>query len=204
MIKHHPKPETLADFAAGTLDEGRALVVAEHVVRCAHCRTFVSGMEHIGGQMLMRSEPAAMSANAREQAISRLDSVERSARPTASAKPLDAYPLGPWRWIAPGLRWRSVTMPGKTPTRVFLLKAAPGTKLPSHSHTGTELTTVLSGAFIHDSGRFGAGDCDDADQDDAHSPVVDVGEECICIVAMQGTIRLQGMIGRLIQPFIRL
>lgn len=203
MITHHPKELTLTEFAAGTLDEGRSLVVAEHVARCAHCRAFVAGMEQVGGTMLERAAPSPMAAGAREAALQRLDAVPEAARP-AGKSPLEAYALGAWRWVAPGLYYRMVDVPSNAGVRVFMLKARAGTKLPRHSHTGTELTTVLSGAFIHEGGRYAAGDCDDADQDIEHSPAVDEGEECICLVAMQGTIRLQSMLGRLIQPFIRM
>ena len=119
-------------------------------------------------------------------------------------KTLLGYELGPWRWVAPGLRHRVVKVPSEGGTRVFMLKAAPGLKIPEHSHTGTELTCVLSGAFIHEGGRYAAGDCDDADHDDGHSPVIDGGEECICLIAMQGELKLSGLIGRLMQPFVRI
>jgi putative transcriptional regulator len=89
-------------------------------------------------------------------------------------------------------------------SRVFLLKAAPGTHLPHHTHVGTELTVILKGAFRHAGGRFGVGDCDDADEAVEHLPVVEDGEECICLVAMQGHIRLLSFVGRLIQPFVRM
>ena len=52
MSRHHPKNTTLADFAAGTLDEGRSLVVASHLAMCGECREFVSSLEEAGGQML--------------------------------------------------------------------------------------------------------------------------------------------------------
>ena len=75
--------------------------------------------------------------------------------------------------------------------RVFMLKAAPGTKLPRHQHTGTEWTCVFEGAFRHDLGRYGAGDFDEADESVEHNPVVEEGDACICLVALQGTIELQ-------------
>jgi putative transcriptional regulator len=205
MITHHPNDITLTEFVAGRLDEGRSLVAAEHLARCPQCQRFVSSMEHIGGKMLEQVGPVAMAADARDKAFARIDRPVASEllRPTNRAS-LSDYPLGNWRWIAPGLRLRSVAIPARTETRVFLLKAAPGIKLPQHTHTGTEMTCVLQGAFIHEGGRYAAGDCDDADQDDEHSPVVDTGEECICLVAMQGTIKLGGMFGPLLQPFIRL
>lgn len=214
MSRHHPKNATLADYAAGTLDEGRSLVVATHLALCRQCNDFVSALEAVGGQLLEQIEPVAMAEGAASQALSRLvqESVEpREASNKELGKPiiwqreqnaLLGYDLGPWRWISPGLHYRAVKVPVGNETRVFMLKAVPGLKLLAHRHTGTELTCVLSGAFIHEGGRYAAGDCDDADQDDAHSPVIDEGEECVCLVAMQGHIKMTGMLGRLIQPFI--
>ena len=37
-----------------------------------------------------------------------------------------------------------------------------------------------------------------------HQPVVEDGVECICLVALQGQIRLKSWMGRLIQPFVRI
>jgi putative transcriptional regulator len=209
MSRHHPKNTTLADYTAGTLDEGRSLVVATHLAMCAHCRGFVLALEDAGGRLLDQSEPVAMSEGAAARA---LDVIAREAREPAApqAKPIVwsdeqvlGYGLGPWRWVSPGLHYRAVHVPAGD-TRVFMLKAKAGLRIPAHSHTGTELTTILQGAFIHEGGRYGAGDCDDADHEVGHSPVIDGGEECICLVAMQGQIKLTGMLGRMIQPFIRI
>lgn len=214
MSRHHPKDTTLAEFVAGTLDEGRSLVVASHLAACAECRDFVSSLEEAGGQMLASIQPVAMAEGAAARALSLLadePAVTQPALRQSAALPvwqpeqktLLGYELGPWRWIAPGLHHRVVKVPDG-PTRVFMLKAAPGMKIPDHRHTGTELTCVLAGAFIHEGGRFAAGDCDDADQDDGHRPVIDGDEECICLVAMEGQLRLTGVLGRLIQPFVRI
>jgi putative transcriptional regulator len=213
MSRHHPKNETLAEFAAGTLDEGRSVVVAAHLSMCAECRGVVSAFEAVGGRMLEAIEPVAMSDGAATRVMAALDreppratQMKSAARPVwqSEQRTLLGYDLGPWRWVAPGLHYRAVKTPDVSDTRVFMLKAVPGLKIPQHNHTGTELTCVLQGAFIHEGGRFGPGDCDDADQDDAHNPVIDDGEVCICIVAMQGDIKLTGIFGRMIQPFIRI
>ena len=37
-----------------------------------------------------------------------------------------------------------------------------------------------------------------------HQPVVEAGQDCICLVAMQGELRLNGLLGRIVQPFVRL
>lgn len=222
MNRHHPKDETLAEFAAGTLDEGRSLVVAAHLSMCAECRGAVAAFEAVGGEMLNAIEPVAMSDGARDRALALLDrEAPRASQAKAAPRPvwqeeqqtLLGYDLGPWRWVSPGLHYRAVKTPKSSnsksssssgDTRVFMLKAVPGLKIPQHNHTGTELTCVLKGAFIHEGGRYAPGDCDDADQDDAHNPVIDDGEVCICLVAMQGQIELTGFFGRMIQPFIRI
>ena len=212
MSRHHPKDTTLADYAAGTLGEGRSLVVAAHLAMCGQCHEFVSALEEAGGQLLDRVEAVAMSEGASARALERVAGLAvepkavRPSRPIvwrAEQDKLLGYDLGPWRWISPGLHYRAVNVP-QGDTRVFMLKAVPGLKIPAHKHTGTELTCVLKGAFIHESGRYAAGDCDDADQEHEHNPVIDEGEECVCLVAMQGELQFTGFFGRMIQPFIRI
>jgi putative transcriptional regulator len=112
--------------------------------------------------------------------------------------------LGEWRWVGPGVHQRAILMPPDSPTRVFLLKAVGGTKLPQHSHSKLEMTCILAGGFSREGGHYGPGDFDFGDEDIGHTPVVDPGEDCICLVAMQGGLRLSGLLGRLLQPFVRL
>ena len=114
------------------------------------------------------------------------------------------YPLGRWRRVGGGLLTCPVHVPVHGDVRVFLLKGGPGTRLLQHRHTGTEWTCVIQGAYRDDQRRYGPGDFDEVDENIEHYQVVEEGETCIAIVAMQGGIRLQGWIGRLLQPFIRL
>jgi putative transcriptional regulator len=102
------------------------------------------------------------------------------------------------------VQWRSVDVASDDGVRVFMLKARPGVKLPRHRHTGTEWTCVFEGAFSHHLGRYGAGDFDEADETVEHDPVVDNESGCVCLVALQGHIELQGFFGRLLQPLIRI
>ena len=210
-IMHHPSEATLAEYAAGTLDAGSRLVVATHVASCPHCQHAVAAAEAAGGALLAGLAPTPMAPAALDKVLSRLDAepAAEAAAPAPDDMPwlpeaLRGHKLGPWRWIGLGVRQRAVSLPGEGDARVFLLRAKPGIKLPVHTHTGVERTQVLAGAFIHANGRYGAGDFDDAEGDIEHDPRVDVGEECICLVAMTGGITLTGPIGRLIQPFVRL
>lgn len=213
-ILHHPSEETLAAFVNASLGEGNSLVVATHLAHCPECRRAVHGMSELGGELLERSDTAGMSNDAREACLARLDDTPVEAHvPSNSADvspanqpmaPVALYESGKWQWVGPGVYRQFIEVPDDTGTRVFMLKAAPGTRLPDHRHVGTEWTCVLKGAFIHDHGRFGAGDFDEADSSVDHNPFVEEGEECICLVALNGHVEMTGWLGRLVQPLVRL
>jgi putative transcriptional regulator len=211
-IMHHPSDPTLAAFASGTLDEARAVVVATHIALCAQCRGAVAKFEAVGGALLDAAAPTAMSQGALERTLARTATLDRTEalikqRPAAEAglpAPLAHYALGSWRRLGGSVQFRSVDVTSDDGVRVFMLRAAPGTRLPRHRHTGTEWTCVFEGAFRHEFGRFGPGDFDEADERHEHHPVVEDGATCICLVALQGTIKLQSWLGRLVQPLIRI
>jgi putative transcriptional regulator len=214
-IQHHPADAFLTAFAAGTLDQGQHVAVATHLASCSRCRTFVRSMEQVGGAVLTRLAPTAMASDALARAAVRLrqPAPEIKHGGAAAVSPSEVpglpefvrrYRFGRWKWIAPSVHLSSVELPYGGDTRVFLLKSGPKTRMLQHSHTGIEMTCVLSGAFSHEGGRYGPGDFDLGDETVHHQPVVDVGEDCICLVAMTGQLRLNGLIGRLVQPFVRL
>ena len=119
-------------------------------------------------------------------------------------EPLRRYALGPWRWIGPGIRARDVHAPRDGACRVILLKIDPGRETPRHTHGGVELTCVLSGAYATETERFDVGDLEEADHDVLHQPRVVSDIPCLCVVALDGEIQLDGWLGRLMQPLVRL
>ena len=209
-IKHHPSFETLTAYCNGRLDSARSLVVAAHLERCPSCRAQANALDAVGGAMLRDIEPTAMSDGALNRALALLD-FEAEAPPPQLPDDLPHAPealrgaeLGAWRWIGPGTHYRTTNIAAPDGYRVFLLRSQAGSRLPHHTHTGVELTLTLKGAYQHEGGRFGAGDLEEADGSVDHQPIVADGEECICLVAMNGDLRLLGVMGRLLQPFVRL
>jgi putative transcriptional regulator len=210
--RHHPTDETLQAFASGALDPGRRVVVAAHAELCPSCRRMLRAVDHLAGEHLDALAATPLSPGALERTLARIDEPRSAAPPRPAAasdlpivlRSLAPYTLGPWKWIGPGVHWRSASVPSQDGARVFMLKAAPGTRLPHHTHTGTELTLILKGAFKHVGGRYGIGDLDEADGSIEHQPIVEPGETCICLVAMEGDLRLLGPFGRILQPFVRM
>jgi len=65
-----------------------------------------------------------------------------------------------------------------------------------------EMTCVLTGSFNHDGARYGAGDFDLGDPNVDHEISIGPEGDCICLVAMQGELRMKGFLGRLMQPIV--
>jgi len=61
---------------------------------------------------------------------------------------------------------------------------------------------VLQGAFLDGSDRFARGDIEIADESLEHTPIADLGEDCICLAATDARLRFNKLIPRIAQPFI--
>jgi putative transcriptional regulator len=113
-IEHHPTDSMLAAFAAGTLDHGRHVAIATHLVSCSQCRSFMRSMEHVGGSVLTSLPPAAMSSEALAKVEARLNEPVLPATayiaPTVPETEIPGLPkfvrryrFGNWKWIAPSV-----------------------------------------------------------------------------------------------------
>jgi putative transcriptional regulator len=208
---HNPSEERLLAYAAGTLSPPEAVVVAAHLALRPANSAWVKRLQALGGEFLDQAQPSALSQDALERAMARIETDAgevRTAPPLNDMpelpEPLRNYALGPWRWIGPGIRARDVHAPRDGDCRVILLKIDPGRETPRHTHCGVELTCVLSGAYATETAQFDVGDLEEADEAVLHQPRVVSDEPCLCVVALDGQIQLDGWLGRLIGPFIRL
>jgi len=215
MIRHHPSPELLLDYAAGALDEAVALVVAGHVALCPECRARVRALEAVGGALLEAVTPVAVSEDLRARTLAALDAPH--GRGTAVAAPrirdlalpapvrerLDR-PLDELPWKRVGSFYEEYVLPvGARGCRVSLLRIPPGRALPEHDHRGHEYTLVLAGSYADEEGVFRRGDFDAKESGHAHRPVAGDGEPCLCLVVLDAPVRLRGML-RVLNPFLRI
>jgi len=130
--------------------------------------------------------------------------------PDAAAPALAAY-LGEdgidgvqWRRVAPGLFQSVLSAGGQRRGSLRLLRIAPGTRMPRHTHSGRELTLLLEGAYEDEFGRFSAGDVAEHEDDVVHAPTAVGDRPCICLVATEAPLRFHDLVGRLMQPFVGL
>lgn len=208
MISHHPSDDSLAHYAAGNLAAGPRLVLSTHLAGCSQCRARVGAFEAVGGALLEEAACGETKSDGLTDVFRRIEAPAPPRPPEPQVHhadlpaPLCYYPIGPWRFVHPGFRWRRVVLPEAPDANVIMLRVGAGQKVPQHSHTGTEYTQVLTGSFSDAFGRYRAGDCVEADEDVDHQPVVDSQGECICLAAVEGRLRLNGWISRLLQPLI--
>lgn len=209
--QHNVSDERLLSWAAGTLSPPEAVVVAAHLALRPRVAAVARRLQGVGGRLLEDLEPQPMSADALARVLARaeVDSGQAEAAPPFNdmpglPEPLRRYALGPWRWTGPGVRVRDVHAPRDGDCRVILLEIQPGRKTPRHTHGGVELTCVLEGAYATETHRFEVGDLEEAGEETLHQPRVVSEEPCLCVAALDGQILLDGWLGRMLQPFVKL
>jgi len=213
-IKHHLDEATLMSYAAGSLSQGMALVVACHLSMCKSCSQRLQKHNAIGGALLEHIAPANIQKNALDNILDKLDDTAESTLFEKPQKPANKllsdipYPLTdyiedelnslPWKKLGNSVAYYDIPCGSTGLSR--LLRINPGCALLPHSHSGNELTLVLKGSFCDDLGRFNVGDIADLDHEVEHQPLVDSNTQCICLVATDAPLKFSTMLGKIIQP----
>lgn len=208
-ITHHISDGLLAAYAAGTLPRAFAVVVASHVSMCAQCRAGLQAHQAVGGVLLEETDTVAVSSGLKDDILSLLDApftpepiYERSG--VYPGPVMEALKGRAPRWKTLGMGVRQDILSEDRNGSVRLLYIPPGQAVPDHGHNGMELTLVLQGSFSDETGRFGVGDLEIADEDLEHTPVADPGDACICLAATDARLRFNALVPRLLQPIFRI
>lgn len=204
-IRHHIPDALIAAYAAGSLPHPFALVVATHISQCLECRAAYHGHQAVGGAVLDAGETSELSGGLKDNVLALLDDpvapepvYERSG--VYPAPVVEALKGVQPRWRSMGLGVRQSILRSGPEGSVRLLYIPPGQAVPDHGHNGLELTLVLQGSFSDDTGRFGVGDVEVADEALEHTPVADDGSPCICLAATDMPLKFNAFIPRMLQP----
>ena len=206
----HLSDDVLVDYAAGTLPQATALLVATHLALCPDCREEVRLLEAVGGALLAERADEAPVDHLLADCLAMLDqpiAVPAPARYCADGvipRPLmDFLPTEglTWHKRAKGLaEIRLDTGPGPV---AKLLKISAGQPMPRHTHSGREFTLVLDGSFSDDYGVYRRGDVAVATEGEIHQPIAGTERDCICLAVVEGSLALTGPIGRVLNLFVR-
>jgi putative transcriptional regulator len=212
MTHHHPSSDLLAEFAAGTLDTAQAVAISAHLHYCTKCQRAVQEMEQIGGAMLEQLAPQTLPETSFDELMAAIDekgqAITVKTEPQSNALPhvvnrlTDEKPLK-WRKITKALKTATLTA-GQNRYEISLQKIQAGGKVPKHDHRGIEMTVVLKGSFSDKNGIYQAGDFLLRQPGEEHQPVSARNEDCLCLSIQEAPVKLTSMLGRLMNPFIRL
>jgi putative transcriptional regulator len=170
----------------------------------------------IGGAVLLDIDPVPTGADAFEQLMERIE-VKGAERPLLSRPAANDNPILPrvlqtylegdaesiqWNSIGMGVETSPISL-GNTSKRAFMLKVPEGRAVPEHTHEGIELVLVLAGSYQDEIGNFGRGDLAISDSSVRHKPVADRGADCICLVVTDAPVRLTGMLGKILNLFVK-
>ncbi|MFX0541607.1 ChrR family anti-sigma-E factor [Roseovarius sp. S4756] len=211
-IAHHLTDALLMAYSSGSLPEAFSLTVAAHVSLCDECRARLGAFDSVGGVLLEQSEAPQMADGSMAAALAAAKGMRASPAaprraPGILPAPLQDYVGGDldavkWRPVGMGVRQAILPTSGGATARLLHIRA--GAAVPDHGHRGTELTLVLQGAFMDESDRFARGDIEIATEDMQHTPIADIGDDCICLAATDAPLKFQSWIARAAQPFLRI
>jgi putative transcriptional regulator len=181
-----PAEALLAAYAAGTLSEPFAVLVAAHL----QMKAIGQALRTYGEQVPDR-EPWPRD---RVVGVEEISTFMPLALRYFVSRHLDIFE---WRAFLPGIRRCPVTCNARGDAS--FLRCRPGSAIPSHTHQGREAILVLQGGFSDEGGHYGLGDIAVSDGSIDHRPVADRTIECIIFIALEAPVQLTGRFGSFIQ-----
>ena len=205
----------LLDYATGALSLPLEVLVETHLAMNEESAKTMNMLMKLGGVLLEDSDPVSLSEGALENVLKAIEQDEGK-QPDTSKRKIDTdsallpRPIADylpdrndsaWRRIGIGLFECDVVFDNDQ-GRAKFYRISPGISIPSHTHTGTEVTLVLQGGFTDETGNYGAGDIAVQEEGGEHKPVADNDGECVVFAVNQGDIRLTGPIGRVLNLLV--
>lgn len=214
MANYHPHDELLMSFAAGQLPNALGIMVACHLEQCSECRRKVRAYEALGGEVMNTLGAVSVNDDTLTNLLSRLDEAE--SEPPAQAKvvgrlsiprPLRRFVPGdfnelPWTGMSKNIKEFDLSISDSEYTAKFY-KISAGKELPEHTHEGNEFTLVVEGSFSDRTCDYREGDFILADTQTIHQPRASMDGDCICFAVMDAPLKMTGMLGRMLNPFLR-
>lgn len=214
MIRHHLSDDLLMAYSAGHLPEAFNLIVAAHVSLCDECRARMVSFDTVGGAVLDDVQPEPINETSLALTMARIKGADPVLRQPAPSRRRDILPgpladyvgggLGAVRWRNAGGGVKQAILPTEGGASARLLLIPGGVAVPDHGHRGMELTLVLQGAFRDETDRFGPGDIEIATEELEHTPIAEAGVDCICLAVTDAPLRFNGLIPRMLQPFLKI
>ncbi len=210
-IQHYLTDDLLMAYSAGTLPEAYSLAVAAHISMSDESRSRMHAYDAVGGSLVESSEAAELAPDSLDATFALIDNATPEPAPKRTKgvlpAPVQDYVGGDleavkWRPVGMGVKQAILPIEGNANARLLYIPA--GGSMPDHGHRGMEMTVVFQGAYSDGHNRFGPGDIEVADEDHHHTPVADIGEDCICLTVTDAPLKFDSWLPRVMQRFFRI
>lgn len=219
MITHHPDVNMLVEYTNGSLPWALSLAVKAHIQLCPHCRQHAAQMNVLGGIQLADTIEEAVTEEGFERLIARIKNASPQPISTATPATVSAtsalfcrspLPAIIEKLLPDKLRWKKISgalsmsrlTTGQKEFEVAFHKILKGGKVVEHDHHGLEVTLVLDGSFSDENGIYQPGDFLVLEPGHIHRPTAAVNQDCLCLSISAAPIKITGMIGNFINPFL--
>lgn len=216
MIRHHPAPDTLVEYAAGSLPPAQALCLSVHLGYCQQCQEKARQLKQVASNLMAKQAPVEVDASLFDRVMARIQTEAVTPEPkpvTEKSYPWPSIPKALRKLLPNGfdsLNWKRAMknlevaeLDIDQDTKVSFHRMSTGGKVPAHTHRSDELTVVLQGGFSDRYGRYDEGDFIVRTGEHEHAPTVDQDGDCITLSVMEKPIKLTGRFTRLLNPFLR-
>lgn len=216
------RADAITDFAAGNLSPARHVLMSCAIELNRDLAESAIFQTEVAACLVEEIRPVPLSPMLIGETLAKLtqldmvdgsnpaanDRIDRKTR--VAPKPLRDLMRGSglrdiqWKSLIPGISVHDVLGDRRTKDgdRLYLLKAKGGMQMPEHTHQGEEWTLILSGAYTVNGRTFRRGDLHIEDETQTHSPTIEEGEDCICLVMTEGALVMKSWLPKLVQKVV--
>ncbi|MCG9729346.1 ChrR family anti-sigma-E factor [Shewanella sp. Isolate13] len=215
MIKYHPKQEMLLLHAQGQLHLGLANAVSAHCELCAECRHKLNVLtEQVAQASLVDNRPSVEATNTEMDFSDMMDQImglpatpQTSHSTSRKIVQVNGYQYQLPRalsqqanksWSGFGKISRMRLDADDDTARASLLHIDANGEIPEHTHTGREITLLLSGSFEDEFSQYVPGDFIELDAQHKHTPKTTNG--CLCYTVVDAPLHFTKGISKLLNP----
>jgi putative transcriptional regulator len=190
------KNELIFSYAAGTASINKSLLAATYLFLNSNERKVFSFFEGLCGSTLndyQKIKPKNLTAedcmveNKPSQSKSEIKNIDING-PLGNF--IDSYNKINWKKVFKGFdEYEFNVSPSE---KAKLIKLAPNTRIPLHSHQGQEYVLVLEGSFKDEFGTYKKGDLQINDLKIKHTPVSCPINGCICLSIVENDLIFYG------------
>jgi putative transcriptional regulator len=214
----HPSSQLLNQFIQGELATGKSIVVSAHMELCKSCCAKANELQALAVSSWVDPDTApqpdvqsdtdysgmvasiVQSAQLKSEPVEEMVDVQIDVLNNSIILPkvlAKAAQQGlNWKQVAGGISEAQLVLDDETQCEFIYM--APGSKVPVHTHKGSETTLVLKGSFEDELGEYKASDFIVRDTQDHHQPTSKEG--CLCFAVLDSPLKFTQGLARFMNP----